>query len=111
MSGPERPEQLRRLDRFRARYPGAVINRVEEFDFWQAWIPEGNGGTVITRYVLADLLDKLDELHPPAAAESPPPDRAHSQGGGPAMSAVNQAHPDGNPQRSGTACPDRGRIA
>ncbi len=40
MSGRERPEQLRRLDRFRAQYPGVEINRVGGFDFWQAWIPE-----------------------------------------------------------------------
>ena len=83
MSGLERPEQLRRLDRFRAQYPGVVINRVGGFDFWQAWIPEGNGGTVITRYVLQDLLDALDELHPPPAAESSCPGQALNEGGGP----------------------------
>ena len=82
MSGLERPEQLRRLGRFRAQYPGVVINRVGGFDFWQAWIPEGTGGTVITRYVLQDLLDRLDEIHAPAAAESSCPDQAHNQGGG-----------------------------
>ena len=70
MRGLERPEQLRRLGRFRAQHPGVVINRVGGFDFWQAWIPEGNGGTVITRYVLQDLLDRLDEIPAPAAAES-----------------------------------------
>ncbi len=83
MSGRERPEQLQRLGRFRAQYPGVVINRVGGFDFWQAWIPEGNGGTVITRYVLQDLLDTLDELHPQAAAEGSCPGRALSGGGGP----------------------------
>lgn len=82
MSGMERPEQLRRLDRFRARYPGVVINRVGGFDFWQAWIPVSNGGTVITRYVLQDLLDKLDELHARDATESSRPDPARSHGGG-----------------------------
>jgi hypothetical protein len=82
VTGLERPEQLRRLGRFRAQHPGVVIIRVGDFDFWQAWIPEGNGGTVITRYVLQDLLDKLDDLHAPATAEGPPPDRAHSQPGG-----------------------------
>jgi hypothetical protein len=33
----------------------------------------GNGGTVITRYVLEDLLNKLDELHVPGAAENSRP--------------------------------------
>jgi hypothetical protein len=81
VSGPERLEQLRRLDRFRARYPGVVISRVGGFDFWQAWIPERNGGTVITCYVLAD---QLEEMHAPAAAaDSSGPDRAHAQGGVP----------------------------
>ena len=63
MSGLESPEQLQRLDRFRVQNPGVVINRVGGFDFWQAWIPEGSGGTVITRYVLQELLDRLDDLH------------------------------------------------
>ena len=73
MSGLEQPEQLRRLGRFRAQHPRVVINRVGGFDFWQAWIPEGTGGTVITRYVLADLLDKLDEiqLRLPLTAHAP----------------------------------------
>jgi hypothetical protein len=79
MSGLEQPEQLRRLDRFRAQYPGVVINRDGGFGFWQAWIPVSNGGTVITRYVLQDLLAKLDELHAPDAAETSRPERAHSQ--------------------------------
>jgi hypothetical protein len=58
----EQPEQLWRLGRFRARNPGVMIKRDAGFGFWQAWIPESNGGTVITRYPLQDLLDKLDEL-------------------------------------------------
>lgn len=81
MTSRERPEQLLRLNRFRAQYPGVVINRVGGFGFWQAWIPAGAGGTVITRYVLQDLLDELDDLHAPAAAERSRPDRAHHQGG------------------------------
>jgi hypothetical protein len=66
MSGLEPPRQLRRLDRFRARNPAAVIKRDDGFGFWQAWIPVSNGGTVITRYVLKDL---LDELHAPDAPD------------------------------------------
>ncbi len=67
MTLAERPEQLQRLDRFRALYPAVVIDRVEGFDFWQAWIPAENGGTVITRYLLQDLLRELDERHAPAS--------------------------------------------
>ncbi len=81
MRGLEPLGQLCRLDRFRARNPGVVINRDRGFGFWQAWIPVSNGGTVITRYVLQDLLDCLDELHAPDAPESSRPDPAISQGG------------------------------
>ena len=62
MNGLERPGALWRLVQFRARNPGVVINRDTGFGFWQAWIPVSNGGTVITRYVLQDLLDKLEDL-------------------------------------------------
>jgi hypothetical protein len=51
--------QLWRLRRFCAQNPSVVIKR---FGFWQAWIPVSNGGTVITRYVLKDLLDKLEGI-------------------------------------------------
>jgi hypothetical protein len=80
MTVAERPEDLRRLDRFRALYPAVVIDRVDGFDFWQAWIPEENGGTVITRDLLPDLLHELDKRHPPPhAADDTRPDRPHTQ--------------------------------
>jgi hypothetical protein len=80
MTVAERPEDLRRLDRFRALYPAVVIDRVDGFDFWQAWIPEENGGTVITRYLLRDLLRELDQRHPPRhTANDANPDRPHTQ--------------------------------
>jgi hypothetical protein len=69
MTWHELPRQLWRLDRFRTLNPAVVIKRDDSFGFWQAWIPAGNGGTVITRYVLKDLLDKLDELHAPDAPD------------------------------------------
>lgn len=62
MNGPELPGQLWRLGQFRARNPGVVIRRDTGLGFWQAWIPVSNGGTVITRYLLPDLLDKLEDL-------------------------------------------------
>lgn len=62
MNGLERPGALWHLVQFRARNPGVVINRDTGFGFWQAWIPVSNGGTVITRYMLQDLLDKLEDL-------------------------------------------------
>ena len=68
MRGLEPPGQLWRLDRFRARNPSVVIERDAECGFWQAWIPASNGGTVLTRYVLQDLLVEL-ELREPDAPE------------------------------------------
>lgn len=65
MRGLEPLGQLFRLNQFRARNPSVVINRDSGFGFWQAWIPVSNGGTVITRYLLQDLLDKLDEVLSP----------------------------------------------
>jgi hypothetical protein len=62
VNGLEQPGQLWRLGQFRARNPGVMIRRDAGFGFWQAWIPVSNGGTVITRYLLQDLLDKLEEL-------------------------------------------------
>jgi hypothetical protein len=53
-------DQKPRLIRFRDEHPGVLIS--EGFGFWQAVIPEPSGETVITRYELRDLLDKLDEL-------------------------------------------------
>jgi len=71
-NGLELPGQLWRLGQFRARNPGVVIRRDARLDFWQAWIPATSGGTVITRYLLQDLLDKLEELLAP--------DRGHGSG-------------------------------
>jgi hypothetical protein len=60
--GGEPPAQQWRLRRFRTRHPGVVITRHDSFGYWQAWIPVTDGGTLITRYALADLLDTLEEL-------------------------------------------------
>jgi hypothetical protein len=46
--------------RFRDQHPGVLIR--EGLGFWQAVIPEPSGETVITRYELRELLDKLDSL-------------------------------------------------
>jgi hypothetical protein len=73
----EQPDQLWRLGQFRARNPGVTIQRDAGFGFWQAWIPVSNGGTVITRYPLQDLLDKLEELFAPELSHD---------GGGPGTS-------------------------
>jgi hypothetical protein len=54
-------DQVVRLARFRDRHPGVIIGG-GGFDTWQARIPAENGEQVVTRYVLKDLLDKLDEL-------------------------------------------------
>jgi hypothetical protein len=53
--------QAARLQQFRADHPGVIVGQYE-FGTWQAVIPEPSGETVITRYELRELLDKLDEL-------------------------------------------------
>ena len=54
-------DQMLRLQAFRAAHPEVVIGD-GGFGTIQARIPEPNGEMVITRYRLAELLDKLDEL-------------------------------------------------
>ena len=57
------PDQVLRLARFRREHPDVIIGD-GGFGTWQARIPESHGETVITRYILCELLDKLDELIP-----------------------------------------------
>ena len=53
------PDQVPRLIEFRRRRPEVTI----ELDgFWRAVIPAPNGETVICRYELRAVLDKLAEL-------------------------------------------------
>ena len=58
---PDEPDQVLRLGRFRGEHPDVIIGD-GGFGTWQARIPEPDGETVITRYTLRELLDKLDEL-------------------------------------------------
>lgn len=62
MVSRDRPDhdQVPRLMEFRRQYPAVLV----EFrpPTWQAVIPEPSGETVITRYDLKALLDKLSEL-------------------------------------------------
>ena len=62
-------EQVARLHRFREQHPGVSI--YTGLGYWQATIPQANGETVITRYRLRELLDKLGTLVEPAAARTP----------------------------------------
>jgi hypothetical protein len=55
--------QVARLARFRTAHPDVIVGD-GGFGTVQARIPEPNGETVITRYTLRELLDKLDELRP-----------------------------------------------
>jgi hypothetical protein len=56
------PDQAHRLRAFRAQNPQVVIGTLGITGAWQATIPQHNGEIVMTRYVLRDLLDKLDEV-------------------------------------------------
>jgi hypothetical protein len=57
----DEPDQVVRLSRFRAAHPEVIVGD-GGFGTMQARIPEPTGETVITRYTLRELLDKLDEL-------------------------------------------------
>ena len=54
-------DQVLRLCRFREEHPDVIIGD-GGFGTWQARMPEPDGETVITRYTLRELLDKLGEL-------------------------------------------------
>jgi hypothetical protein len=56
------PDQVPRLRAFRAAYPQLVIGILGYGGAWQARIPEEDGETVFTRYLLKDLLDRLATL-------------------------------------------------
>ena len=85
MTGPARPEfvldgpdELGRLRQFRAAHPDALIGD-GGFGTWQAIVREVNGETVITRYALRELLDRLAVIFPDlldCAALTPPAPRA-----------------------------------
>lgn len=66
--GVAEPEQMPRLEMFRAEHPDVVVG-MDEFGNWQARIPEPNGETVTIRYRLSDLLDRLSELTGPPLGE------------------------------------------
>jgi hypothetical protein len=57
---PDEPGQAARLRRFRDEHPGISVR--PGTGYWQACIPEANGETVLTRYLLRDLLDKVDDV-------------------------------------------------
>ena len=57
----EEPNQVLRLQAFRAVYPEVIIGD-GGFGVWQARIPEPDGERIISRYTLRELLDKLGEL-------------------------------------------------
>jgi hypothetical protein len=75
---PGEPDQLVRLTAFRAAHADVRIYPVHR-DVWQADISEPDGQTVITRYTLRELLDRLHELDEQASGEPGVP-------GGPAIS-------------------------
>jgi hypothetical protein len=58
---PKEPDQVLRLHHFRQDHPEVIVGD-GGFGTFQARIPEPYGETVITRYSLRELLDKLDEL-------------------------------------------------
>jgi hypothetical protein len=57
----EEPEQVLRLQAFRVAHPEVIIGD-GGFGVWQARISEPDGERIISRHMLRELLDKLDEL-------------------------------------------------
>jgi hypothetical protein len=57
---PDHVDQVPRREAYEAAHPDVKISY--HGPHWQAVIPERAGETVITRYSLKALLDKLDEL-------------------------------------------------
>jgi hypothetical protein len=57
----DEPDQVPRLQRFRAEHRDVIIG-TDEFGNWQGRIPEPTGETVTIRCRLSELLDRLDEL-------------------------------------------------
>jgi hypothetical protein len=78
---PDEPDQVPRLIAFRQANPGVIIGD-GGFGTMQARIPEENGETVVTRYSLRELLDKLESImsSPPGAGGGIP--RREPPGGG-----------------------------
>ena len=56
-------DQVVRREQYEAMHPDVVITYHETH--WQAVIPEAGGETVIVRYELESLLDRLEELLAP----------------------------------------------
>ena len=68
--GMRDPDQLWRLAEFRARHPEVIIGTLGFGAIWQARITQPAGETVFTRYLLRNLLDRLDEHFPPDPQDS-----------------------------------------
>jgi len=60
---PEYVDQVPRREAYEAAHPGVKITYFGPH--WQAVVPEPAGETVITRYGLKQLLDKLESLDAP----------------------------------------------
>ncbi len=58
---PDEPDQVPRLEKFRAAHPEVII--LLHGAMPKAWV----GGRKIARRTLRDLLDELEEIFPPAA--------------------------------------------
>jgi hypothetical protein len=69
---PDEPDQVIRLRCFREEHPGVSI--YTGLGYWQALVPQPNGEAIITRYLLEELLDKLDTLLCSSQADGEPQD-------------------------------------
>ena len=56
-------DQVVRLGRFRAAHPEVHIRDLERGGLWRATVPLAGGELDVTRILLKDVLDELDELN------------------------------------------------
>jgi hypothetical protein len=55
-------DQVVRLARFRVAHPGVQVRDLGRGGIWQAVVPQPDGELKVTRVLLKDLLDRLEEL-------------------------------------------------
>lgn len=56
------PEQIARLNAYETAHPHASVTYDHVFGYWRAILKEDGGETMVARYGLGALMDRLEEL-------------------------------------------------